>query len=248
MDHKIIKSRKQKYPTSSLPDLRSSLIDEETSIGDRSSTTVMPSSTPTGPLGYDRGDELERADSITTMRSDINQPMNDQAPLSPGTSSYFERTNTRTDSFYDYIITPYEYFLFCLGFSIATVPVVVALSFSATVLPHIGVSGLGNGGFFLGYALCSLSFSKSVVDTMGCKFAIFWGFIGSSIFVLSFLITSVLFRDYIDIVYPIGATIGGVSQAVMWTAQVRISSIPLLHLLLGKIFHSCCPYASFFHV
>ena len=72
----------------------------------------------------------------------------------------------------------YTFFLFCLGFSISCVPVVVAISFSASVLPHIRISGIGNGGFFLGYAFCSLSISKSIVDTLGCKKAIVYGFVG----------------------------------------------------------------------
>jgi hypothetical protein len=231
MDHKIIKSRKQKFPTGlSQNDLHASLMEDDESIGVQSAAgneQTNPSGDGNSTIGYGGpgspgadygGQQLrdDRTDSITTMRSDINQIL-----LSNASSSLpFERTMTRNNSFYDYIISPHEYFLFCLGFSIAAVPVVVALSFSATALPHIRVSGVGNGGFFLGYALCSLSFSKSFVDTLGCKLAIFCGFVGSSVFVLSFLIAQVLLRSHINLVYPIGATIGGISQAIMWTAQV----------------------------
>jgi hypothetical protein len=223
MDHKIIKSRRSKYgggvgvsgigPSgASISELDSALLDDVLERGSDGNRAAV--------VGHGE----DRTDSITTMRSDMHQHI-----ASLDSASIAGRNPTRSNSFYDYIISPHDYFLFCLGFSIATVPIVVALSFSATVLSHIRVSGLGNGGFFLGYALCSLSFSKSLVDTLGCKFAIFYGFIGSSIFVLSFLISSALFRPHVNFVYPIGATIGGISQAIMWTAQVLLP--PSLSLL-----------------
>jgi hypothetical protein len=243
MDHKIIKSRRQqKYPISSSHsqnDLNSALIDDDESIGVQSAgqtnisgdgNSTLGYGGPGSPRRYDGQLPDDRTDSITTMRSDINQIL----LSNPSSSVPFERTLTRNNSFYDNIISPHEYFLFCLGFSIAAVPVVVALSFSATVLPHIRVSGVGNGGFFLGYALCSLSFSKSVVDTLGCKLSIFYGFVGSSAFVLSFLIAHVLLRPHINFVYPIGATIGGISQAIMWTAQVFPLVLPHLTPLLRR--------------
>jgi hypothetical protein len=209
MDHKIIKSRRNKYgggagigPSgTSLSELDAALLDDALERGGDGIGVSSPRD--------------DRTDSITTMRSDMHQQI-----VSLDSTSVAGRNPARSNSFYDYIISPHDYFLFCLGFSIATVPIVVALSFSATVLSHIRVSGIGNGGFFLGYALCSLSFSKSLVDTLGCKFAIFYGFIGSSLFVLSFLTSSVLLQPHVNLIYPIGATIGGISQAIMWTAQV----------------------------
>ena len=248
MDHKIIYSRRNKYSLPPSSDLNTALITDRDSlppIEENQITSILdnynlsPNSTiiPPPPPSFtdksfqsfqsthnllsvindnDRYDT--RTDSITTMRSDINTYIN---PLSETTDStqqpsYQHRNNTRNNSFFDYIISPYDYFLF----SISCVPVVVAISFSASVLPHIRISGIGNGGFFLGYAFCSLSISKSIVDTLGCKKAIVYGFVASCTFVLSFLIASAQFRPHLDIVYPIGATIGGISQAIMWTAQV----------------------------
>lgn len=263
MDHKIIKSRRQlqKYPisssTQSQSDLHAALMDDEESVGAQSagngitnpsgdghSTMGMSMGTGMGYVGpgmYEEPPRDDRTDSVTTMRSDMNQHLSN-----PSSSLTLERTMTRNNSFYDNIISPHEYFRFCLGFSIAAVPVVVALSFSATVLPHIRVSGVGNGGFFLGYALCSLSFSKSFVDTLGCKLSIFFGFVGSSIFVLSFLVAHVLLQPHVNIIYPIGATIGGISQAIMWTAQVDPSPLSP-DSSVGKIFYSRGTDASFFN-
>lgn len=258
MDHKIIYSRRNKYSITTNSELNAALIDKveneynnnnDDEISEEDSIKRKRKDEERGERGGKDDERIkdrregdnnsydDRTDSITTMRSDMNtyfisphlQRTNTNDTNNNSNNNDLQRNNTRNNSFYDYVISPYEYFLFCLGFSVSCVPIVVAISFSASAISHAHISGIGNGGFFLGYALCSLSLSKSIVDTFGCKKAILYGYLGSCTFVLSFLVASAQYRPYLYIVYPVGATIGGISQAIMWAAQgkyfTRVSRI-----------------------
>jgi len=123
-----------------------------------------------------------------------------------------------SNQFVDRVITKKDYVIFCFGFSLSVVPVVATLSF-APIIASWRTGGIGNGCFYLAYAVCSITLSKSIVNSFGCKAAIIYGQIGTVTYIAGLLISVAFIPDYTSVCYPFFSIIGGFFQAAMWTAQ-----------------------------
>jgi hypothetical protein len=110
-----------------------------------------------------------------------------------------------------------EYLKFCIGFSLSLAPAAATVVFAPSFLsPRIG--GIGNACFFLVQAFFSALFAKGIVTSLGSKKAILYGSLGNIFYSAAFSVIST-HKSYF-ICFPIVSAIGGISQSIMWTAQV----------------------------
>jgi hypothetical protein len=156
--------------------------------------------------------------SLNSLSSSLNSSSQDTAEES---KSLEIESNTSVDNnpnplkvTQERIITRREYFLFCFGFSLSVVPIVAVFTFAPVIFQRAG--GIGNGVFCIGYTLCSLLYTKKIIQAIGCKAAILWGHFGSGIYMAYYLLcTSTVAFRYSNVLYPFGAFIGGISQSIM---------------------------------
>jgi hypothetical protein len=147
-----------------------------------------------------------------TREKSLEFAVNSSRDLEPGQQA--PGSNSSSSRYRDQrIITKKEYFLFCFGFSVSVAPVIGVFTFAPVIFGRGG--GVGNGIFCIGYTLSSLFYTRNIITSYGSKSAILWGHFGSGIYVAYYLLcTTVAFR-YSNIIYPMGAFIGGISQSIM---------------------------------
>ena len=121
----------------------------------------------------------------------------------------------------------WNFFCFCVGVSLSTAPVISTLFWAPVVLDH-HYAGIGNGCFFLVYAMTSICIAKSLISYLGCTRTFLYCHMGNILYCTCFLIEfTVLLEEFnIDLstsgsVYPLVASVGGFSQSLMWTAHVK---------------------------
>lgn len=208
-DHKIIYTTKNSHPSiTSTPhsttfssDLYNNSISNSTDISHLPIRSPLVSSQTSSPLNSIEPDTPNKSIEI-----ELNSSRNTSQDLdaSPGSSN---------QRYCDGIITKKEYFLFCFGFAVSVVPVVGVFTFAPVIFSKAG--GIGNGIFCIGYTICSLLYTRNIIRSIGCKSSILWGHFGSGIYVAYYLICTTIAFRYSNILYPIGAFIGGVSQSIM---------------------------------
>lgn len=162
-----------------------------------------------------QSNEIELNTSVDSRDVDIqNNPLSNSAAFEFNSSS-LRITSPQFKSHHtnDRIITKKDYFLFCLGFSLSIVPVIGVFTCAPVVFEKVG--GIGNGIFCIGYTLSSLFYTRNIIHSIGCKSSILWGHIGSGIYICSYLLSTTIAFHYSNILYPIGAFLGGISQSIM---------------------------------
>lgn len=132
----------------------------------------------------------------------------------------------------------WEFFKFCFGFSMTCAMTVLAV-FYAPMLTSQMIGGMGSGSFYLSFAYCSVGGAKLVVTYLGAKKAILCGHVGSSLYVLTFLLmTEYMSRRVLFYLNIIAAIMGGASQAVMWAGLVRLFCVSGQGVILSQ--QHCC--------
>lgn len=112
-----------------------------------------------------------------------------------------------------------NYIIFCIAFSLNITPVISTLIYAPAVIGN-EIGALGNGCFYLSYAIFTLLFAKTSVYYFGCIKSFFLGQFGTLLYILSFILFS---KEYIlqDYIYFSGTIIGGISQGLLWTAHSK---------------------------
>jgi hypothetical protein len=198
-DHKIIYTTKNSLPSPSPSfELHSSSISSSSpSFLHDSITSLSPASESADPSHHDSSHHHSQQER--SIEIEFNSSI-DANPLI---------------LIHERIITKKDYFLFCFGFSLSVVPIVGVFTFAPVIFSQAG--GIGNGVFCIGYTLCSLFYTRKIIQAIGCKSAILWGHFGSGVYIAYYLLcTTTIAFQYSSILYPFGAFVGGVSQSIMW--------------------------------
>jgi hypothetical protein len=209
-DHKIIFTTKNSLPSPSRHDL------------DLSSRPASPSSFS---LSFHPEDSSEDPPLSSFTLFPPSSHQRDHSPSRERDKSLENELNSSVDHNELYngnngrhqdqrIITKTEYFLFCFGFSVSVVPVIGVFTFAPVIFYRAG--GVGNGLFCIGYTLSSLLYTRDIIKSYGCKSAILWGHLGSGVYVSYYLLCTTAAFRYSNIIYPMGAFIGGISQSIMF--------------------------------
>jgi hypothetical protein len=121
----------------------------------------------------------------------------------------------------------WNFLCFCVGVSLSTAPVISTLFWAPVLLDH-RYAGIGNGCFFVVYAITSLCIAKSIINILGCTKTFIVCHIGNLFYCICFMVEFTVLLKKLDIdmstngsFYPLVACIGGFSQSLMWTAHVK---------------------------
>ena len=131
------------------------------------------------------------------------------------------------------IFTKRDYLVFAIAFALTEAPVVAILTFSPVLLSSVAVGGWGNGVFYISFAMCSVTTSKSIVQTFGCKNTLVYGYLGTAVYIFGWGVCSSLIPGQMYYAFPIVSAIGGISQAIMYVCKTCSFSFSNFSNLIG---------------
>jgi hypothetical protein len=178
------------------------------------------------PAGGSVYEKQESVQSLTNLhKSDLDPPshllLSDSFP-----------TLTNIGSFHFVSI---NYLLFCFSFSLSCAPVICSLIYSPAVIGN-EIGALGNGCFYLSYALFTLLFGKIIIYSLGCLRSFLLSHLCTFFYILSFIYYSNsdfhrhhqhhhhLQRILFYSLYFFSTSLGGMAQGLNWMAHSKYYS------------------------